>query len=715
MPVNTPSTRLFIDPLTALTDSAPLSTQISAFTSTNPNDFIGDTLQTAHNIGDLNGRVFSWSDSVSRTDTVDLYRFKMDSFATVEVTLKGLSADADLYILDSRGRTISQSLASGSRDEFLGNGSLDAGIYYLQVKSFFSITNYDLKITVGGISRDPGASIDMARDLGNISRATSTTFDTVGMAADSIDYYRFELSESTNFSLNLSELNSDIDAVLYDRNGQSLATSNRYGNDAESIAMNLNVGTYYVRIYPWSGSSSYSLRVTGTTGKITTEGRSFVGTLGADTFSLTANNLIAPQTIVSGNGNVDFGQNRWDLLDLSSLRSTDIILNLATATTGGMLYDSGNGSRLFDEIRLSNGNSILFEGIDRIQFADRTYTLAISPNDPYFTGQWNLHMMGVQNAWRFGTGSSDVLIGIQDTGLGISITGQIDEDLRSPTYFDVNNIADEFFREIQDDNYGPRYTSHGTLVQSVISAISNNNVGMSGINWNSPVYAIDVLDGNANDLSLAAATQAMISQAIEAGQRLVINMSLGGGSIAPAFRALVANNQDNALFVIASGNSDLDALGNPASLAIEFRNVVAVGASWGRTDRNGYAATPGDRISYPRSEPGFWGSNYGLGLTLMAPSEVIAARTDYNDISGAIFGYEEKFDGTSAAAPNAAGVASLVWSANPNLTAVQVQQILSQTATDLGTAGYDNLTGHGMVNADAAVRRALAIGRGATA
>ena len=713
MPVNTPSTRLFIDPLTALADSAPLSdfTQISAFTATNPNDFIGDTLQTAQNMGDLNGRVYSWSDSVSLTDKVDLYRFKMDSLATVEVTLKGLSADADLYILDSQGRTISQSLAGGSRDEFLGNGSLDAGTYYLQVKSFFSTTNYDLKITVGGIPQDPGASIDTARDLGNISRVTSTTFDTVGIAVDSIDYYRFELSESTNFSLNLSELSSDIDVILYDRNGQSLATSDRYGNDAESIAMNLNVGTYYVRVYPWSGSSSYSLQVSGTTGKTTTEGRSFVGTLGADTFSLTANNFIAPQTIVSGNGNVDFGQSRWDLLDLSSLRSTDITLNLATATTGGMLYDSGNESRLFDEIRLSNGNSILFEGIDRIQFADRTYTLAISPNDPDFTDQWNLHMMGVQNAWRFGTGSLDVLIGIQDTGLGFSTTGQIHEDIRLPTYFNLNNLADDFFREFRDDSYGRRSASHGTPVQSIISAVSNNNIGMSGINWNSPVYAIDVLDGNTNDLSLVAATQAMIAQAIETGQQLVINMSLGGGSIAPAFRALVANNQDNALFVIASGNSDLDELSTPASLAIEFQNVIAVGASWGRTDYYGYAATPGDRISYP----GWWGSNYGPGLTLMAPSEVRAAMANYNDVSGATFDYSTDFNGTSAAAPNAAGVASLVWSANRNLTAVQVQQILSQTATDLGTAGYDNLTGHGMINADAAVRRALAIGRGATA
>lgn len=54
-------------------------------------------------------------------------------------------------------------------------------------------------------------------------------------------------------------------------------------------------------------------------------------------------------------------------------------------------------------------------------------------------------------------------------------------------------------------------------------------------------------------------------------------------------------------------------------------------------------------------------------------------------------------------------VASLVWSANPNLTAREVHTVLAQTAYDLGRAGYDLVYGHGFVNADAAVRRAIAL------
>jgi hypothetical protein len=54
----------------------------------------------------------------------------------------------------------------------------------------------------------------------------------------------------------------------------------------------------------------------------------------------------------------------------------------------------------------------------------------------------------------------------------------------------------------------------------------------------------------------------------------------------------------------------------------------------------------------------------------------------------------------------------LVWSVNPNLTAEQIKAILSETAYDLGAAGYDTVYGYGEVNADAAVRRAGALYRG---
>ena len=418
------------------------------------------------------------------------------------------------------------------------------------------------------------------------------------------------------------------------------------------------------------------------------------GSLKADRFTVDLNKAL---TVISGNGNVEYGYGRYDYLDLSNLFSNSIA-SWSPAESEGVLFDTGNGARVFDSLVLTNGSRVLFEGLDSVQFADAIIDLSVDPNDPLFGEQWNLHMMGVQNAWRFTQGSSDVLIGVQDTGLGYSsAAGGFHPDLdRDRLIYSSNNVSDDFS---SDD-------SHGTSVQSIIGATSDNGFGMSGINWNSNIYNIDVIGNNTDDLGLTDATQNMINYANSQGQRLIINMSLSTGGISSELESLIANNQNNALFVVSSGNNDNSSINDPAGLGNIYENVIAVGASWGKEDYYGQSVRLGDRISYE----GWWGSNYGEGLSLMGPSEVIAAEADAPRLGGQ-FDFAEKFNGTSAAAPNVAGVASLVWSVNPYLSATQVHSIMAETAYDLGAAGYDYETGFGFVNADAAVRRAMAIAR----
>ncbi|QBG37594.1 S8 family serine peptidase [Litorilituus sediminis] len=60
------------------------------------------------------------------------------------------------------------------------------------------------------------------------------------------------------------------------------------------------------------------------------------------------------------------------------------------------------------------------------------------------------------------------------------------------------------------------------------------------------------------------------------------------------------------------------------------------------------------------------------------------------------------YNGTSMATPHVAGVAALVWSNNPNCTATQVRNALKSTAVDLESAGRDDKTGYGLVQAKAA-------------
>ncbi|WP_224247581.1 S8 family serine peptidase [Hyalangium gracile] len=63
-----------------------------------------------------------------------------------------------------------------------------------------------------------------------------------------------------------------------------------------------------------------------------------------------------------------------------------------------------------------------------------------------------------------------------------------------------------------------------------------------------------------------------------------------------------------------------------------------------------------------------------------------------------------KQDGTSMATPHVSGVAALVWSARPSLTATQVRELIEDSAKDLGPTGRDKVFGHGLVQAEDAMR-----------
>jgi serine protease len=521
----------------------------------------------------------------------------------------------------------------------------------------------------------------------------------------------------------LSGLTGDVDLYLFaDRNRNGLLDDGELrggGFQAGNVTEQINLAglaadeyTLVVTTNLSRGESAYQLSLT-TTALTTARWQS--GTFASDTFTIGFDR----DNIISGNGNYNFGRGQFDTLNLSAFNLSDAQLNILGRNGGtGVTLDLDRSPRQFDQIRLSNGQQISFEGIERLQFRDRTIDLAITPNDPLFSGQWNLHMMGVQNAWRFTTGSDQVAIAIEDTGLGFDALNNLHPDLRTTGLFAVepSEIGDEYRYEYNNGRVRTTDLSHGTAVQGIIAATSNNNQGIAGINWNSRVIAADVLGENAGDTDLATATNIVLRNRRNTTDRLVVNLSLGALPFATnarddAFEAVVAANPD-VLFVIASGNENRSSLSEPAALARRYGNVIAVGAAWGPFDADPNDAyinyqAPGTRISYPPTAGIVWGSNYGDGLTLMGPSEVYTLRATPG-LLGSEFSYMNNFDGTSAATPNVAGVASLVWSANPNLTAAQVKQILSSTAIDVASPGYDRDTGYGFVNAESAVRSAIA-------
>jgi subtilisin family serine protease len=59
----------------------------------------------------------------------------------------------------------------------------------------------------------------------------------------------------------------------------------------------------------------------------------------------------------------------------------------------------------------------------------------------------------------------------------------------------------------------------------------------------------------------------------------------------------------------------------------------------------------------------------------------------------------DTFSGTSMAAPHVTGVIALMWWTNPTTAAIDIENALLSTCTDLGDPGYDMIFGNGMVNA----------------
>jgi hypothetical protein len=109
-------------------------------------------------------------------------------------------------------------------------------------------------------------------------------------------------------------------------------------------------------------------------------------------------------------------------------------------------------------------------------------------------------------------------------------------------------------------------------------------------------------------------------------------------------------------------------------------------------------------------------SSRGNKMDIVAPSGNTGGNGDVVTIdrmgtlgynAGANPNYAFNFGGTSAAAPQVSGVATLMLSVNPILTETQVRTILQQTATDMGPSGFDNTFGFGRLNAQAAVQAAL--------
>jgi cell wall-associated protease len=240
---------------------------------------------------------------------------------------------------------------------------------------------------------------------------------------------------------------------------------------------------------------------------------------------------------------------------------------------------------------------------------------------------------------------------------GRKVLGDNPEDIKNTKY--GNNTV-----------YGPdkEEADHGTHVAGIIAQVRGNNLGGDGIADNVAIMAVRAVpDGDEYDKDIALA----IRYAVDNGAK-VINGSFGK-SYSPhkqwVFDAIKYAEKKDVLIVHAAGNdgSNIDLLENvnypndSEDNIKEFAsNVLTIGAL-----NNKY----GESVIAPFS-------NYGaVNVDVYAPGDEIYATIPNNKY--------KYLQGTSMASPNAAGVAALIRSYYPKLSAKQVKQILMDSGTPL--------------------------------
>ncbi|QLH31181.1 MAG: S8 family serine peptidase [Cyclobacteriaceae bacterium] len=340
----------------------------------------------------------------------------------------------------------------------------------------------------------------------------------------------------------------------------------------------------------------------------------------------------------------------------------------------------------------------------------------INPTDPRFPQQYYLNQannidINAPQAWGLSRGINNVRVAVIDDGV--------------EAHEDFNGRVVAGFTPTDANGFGAPTNNpppveegiigHGQSCAGIIAS-TQDNVGIAGISPCTQIIPINIfnnwfLDFNFPQgqrlrfLETAQDLAAGINFAWNNGAADVLSNSWGfnttNGNLIPNSGQIIqainnARTQGRgglgSLVVFASGNSHQQFSG--VTFPANVDGVITVGA----IDRNG----------------SIWNfSSRGTQMDLVAPSGNVNLQgdvetTDRMNANGFEAGnYTNRFGGTSAACPQVSGVAALMLSINPTLTEAQLANILRNTATDMGSAGFDNTFGFGRLNAQAAIQQAL--------
>ena len=209
--------------------------------------------------------------------------------------------------------------------------------------------------------------------------------------------------------------------------------------------------------------------------------------------------------------------------------------------------------------------------------------------------------------------------------------------------------------------YGPE-ADHGTFVSGIIAAKRNNEIGINGIVENVKIMALKTVpDGDERDKDVAKA----IRYAADNGAR-VINMSFGKDMSPYKFLvddAIQYAQEKGVLLVHAAGN-DANNIDKIKQYPTKIVNENTILESWITVGAN----SKSNNLQFAASF-----TNYGKNMVdVFAPGVRVKSLAPENEYDIA--------DGTSFSAPVVSGVAALVLSYYPELTAKELKEIILSSA-----------------------------------
>lgn len=576
---------------------------------------VDNTTNTARDLGAINGSIAIRNQYVGPFDNRDVFRFELQRGGEAQIQLRGMTSDADVYLLNSRRETVASSRNASWQPEFIRE-SLSAGEYFVVVQNYHSWrgTGYALDIDASlDAPPDPiGNTFETAKNLGALQGQASIT-DAVG-EGDEMDVFRFHVESATRFDASLIDLRDDVDLYLFSENGTRLISSDRPGRSSEQIQAWIASGSYYLVVDAYESASSQ--------------------------YTLTLDTGLPPSEPPS--------DPRPDPTPTTPPATTPPTTTPPTTTPPT--------------------NSVPVTPSPPVVAPPQTAPPATGPSGPLtdvpFFGStsrdWGINSVNAPEAWAAGYAGEGITVAVIDSGVQLShpdLTHSIWVNAGEIAGDGIDNDGNGYVDDVRGwdfidrDNNPTDANGHGTHVAGVVAA-ANNGAGGTGVAYASSIMPIRVLDESGSGSTHGVAQG--IRYAVDNGAQ-IINLSLGGGNSQSVYSALQYAEQNNVLVVAASGNESGGVPGYPAAHSASLSNVLSVGAY-----------TSSDRIASFSNRVG------GSGATQVdAPGQSI-----YNTFLGGGYG---SLSGTSMATPFVSGVAALAWAANPTLGAGVIRNMLTQS------------------------------------